>query len=431
MVNKKTCFFSLFGSMILIITLLFVFTTCSGGGAGMSGGGGGSSKGSSSGSNNNVSLTINLSNSSSGSNSRSVSQWPPSPAMEKDMEFKVIFSRNGRVHSTSSSKGSTTISTTVAAGIYDITVEAKYRDNPYGIGTAHNVEVKTGVKNEVEIWMHPAPDDGGSVGTGTFTVTFNSNGGSAVPPRTGLSSGSRITAPATPLKSNGTFGGWYKEAGLINAWNFATDTVTSNITLFAKWNTAFNIGDRGPAGGIIFYVEPAGFNLYQGTNDNIALDTYTTAYYLEAWTANEGPLRWSWSNDPTTPETYTNVLETKQAYNPMDPTQWIGYGLRNTRLIVAALNANGETGRAAQVASTIKGGFNDWFLPSVNELNAMCDARNTIAGLPTPPSAEFYWSSSEVFSDDENVWVQDFYGGSMVGYPKESSHIRVRAIRAF
>jgi len=70
---------------------------------------------------------------------------------------------------------------------------------------------------------------------GTFTVTFDSNGGSAVAPITGLASGSTITEPTAPTKSGNTFDGWYKEAAFTNQWNFATDTVTGNITLYAKW----------------------------------------------------------------------------------------------------------------------------------------------------------------------------------------------------
>jgi uncharacterized repeat protein (TIGR02543 family) len=37
-------------------------------------------------------------------------------------------------------------------------------------------------------------------------------------------------------KDGYTFGGWYKEAALVTPWNFGTDTVTGNITLYAKWD---------------------------------------------------------------------------------------------------------------------------------------------------------------------------------------------------
>jgi len=70
-----------------------------------------------------------------------------------------------------------------------------------------------------------------------FQVTFHSNGGSTVNAQT-IPSGAVITAPTTPTKAGFTFAGWYKEAALTNAWNFETDTVTANTTLYAKWTDA-------------------------------------------------------------------------------------------------------------------------------------------------------------------------------------------------
>lgn len=65
-------------------------------------------------------------------------------------------------------------------------------------------------------------------------VTFNSNGGSEVA-TVNITSGSAITAPTAPTREGYTFIGWYKEAALENAWDFAADKVTANITLYAKW----------------------------------------------------------------------------------------------------------------------------------------------------------------------------------------------------
>jgi uncharacterized repeat protein (TIGR02543 family) len=72
----------------------------------------------------------------------------------------------------------------------------------------------------------------------TYTVSFDSQGGSSVAPITNVVSGSTITKPADPTRANYTFGGWYKEAACTNAWNFITDTVTGSITLYAKWTQA-------------------------------------------------------------------------------------------------------------------------------------------------------------------------------------------------
>jgi len=69
----------------------------------------------------------------------------------------------------------------------------------------------------------------------TFTVTFDSQGGTPVPKITKVENGSTITEPTPPTNGDLTFGGWYKEAACTNAWKFASDVVTSNITLYAKW----------------------------------------------------------------------------------------------------------------------------------------------------------------------------------------------------
>ena len=69
-----------------------------------------------------------------------------------------------------------------------------------------------------------------------IVVTFNSNGGSAVSRITNVPAGTAIAKPEDPSKYTYTFGGWYKEAALTNPWNFASDTVSVSITLYAKWD---------------------------------------------------------------------------------------------------------------------------------------------------------------------------------------------------
>ena len=45
-----------------------------------------------------------------------------------------------------------------------------------------------------------------------------------------------VTEPSpAPSEENYTFGGWYKEAGCSNAWDFAEDKVTDDLILYAKW----------------------------------------------------------------------------------------------------------------------------------------------------------------------------------------------------
>jgi len=72
-----------------------------------------------------------------------------------------------------------------------------------------------------------------------YTVTFNSQGGSDALSQT-VAQGDKVTQPEAPTRLGFFFEGWYKEDQCQNIWNFATDVVTGNITLYAKW-TVINV----------------------------------------------------------------------------------------------------------------------------------------------------------------------------------------------
>jgi uncharacterized repeat protein (TIGR02543 family) len=74
-------------------------------------------------------------------------------------------------------------------------------------------------------------------GETTYTVQFNSQGGSSVEAQQ-VKSGKTVALPVAPVKEGYSFGGWYKEATCIQVWNFNTHVVTADITLYAKWITA-------------------------------------------------------------------------------------------------------------------------------------------------------------------------------------------------
>jgi uncharacterized repeat protein (TIGR02543 family) len=71
-----------------------------------------------------------------------------------------------------------------------------------------------------------------------YTVTFQSNGGSAVPPQT-VDVGGKVIYPTIPEREFYLFGIWCTDIGLTNEYDFNT-VVTSSFTLYAKWTQVSN-----------------------------------------------------------------------------------------------------------------------------------------------------------------------------------------------
>ena len=81
-----------------------------------------------------------------------------------------------------------------------------------------------------------------------YTVTFDTRGGSTVPSAM-TAQNKTMVAPANPERAGFTFAGWYKDAACTQAWDFAKDVVTADMTLYAKWTkNAANPGGNGGSG---------------------------------------------------------------------------------------------------------------------------------------------------------------------------------------
>ncbi len=158
--------------------------------------------------------------------------------------------------------------------------------------------------------------------------------------------------------------------------------------------TTYKIGDKGPAGGWIFYDK--------GNNSG-------GWRYLEAAPADQGTAAWGCFRESI----------------PAARGIAIGTGKANTAAIIKSC---GEAGIAARVVSAYRGGDkSDWFLPSKDELNLIYTNlyKAGVGGF----SADCYWSSSELNADF--AWGQFFASGDQLRGFKGNSHGLVRAIRAF
>ncbi|MFW6312757.1 MAG: hypothetical protein ACOC2N_02615 [Spirochaetota bacterium] len=165
-------------------------------------------------------------------------------------------------------------------------------------------------------------------------------------------------------------------------------------------SSSYSIGDRGPGGGWIFYVD---------TEDEF---DWT---YLEA-APSDASESVVWSNVAN----YFGLGVLSGA---------IGRGESNTELIV---EQDGHEESAAQVALDYEaGGFSDWFLPSNEELLAMRDNLHQI-GVGGFSDAG-YWSSMEMGTSTPNSGrFVDFssFTSSWSSIVKTESR-RVRAARKF
>ena len=208
----------------------------------------------------------------------------------------------------------------------------------------------------------------------------------------------------------------------------------------------YMVGSTGPGGGKVFYVANTPFAC--------GPTRASTCTYLEAAPAlwNEGaadPTR-TWANATYQIATVANSESPETAIATA-----IGWGYRNTRAIVLQGNTDTATSAAAladsytvTVSSIV---YDDWFLPSKDELNQMCkwargkaqasDSTKCSFGTINSPTygadaagflEQGYWSSTE-YSSGNGAWIQFFNtinAGVQTATVKSSAYY-VRPVRAF
>ena len=208
-----------------------------------------------------------------------------------------------------------------------------------------------------------------------------------------------------------------------------TTTTTVAVTTTVPATTTvppvvYSVGDVGPGGGIVFY-------------DAGSIQSW--GRYLEVACVG-------WSDGTCGGNDSTDLTAVWGCYGTLitgaDGTA-IGTGKQNTTDITAPVGGCSTAGIAARLANEITlGGQDDWFLPSQDELNALCkwafgDVVNTVCnnngsgGLTLLGvggfSTDRYWSSSQYGS---NGWYQRFSTGFQ-GYSNPLNSHYVRPVRAF
>jgi hypothetical protein len=192
------------------------------------------------------------------------------------------------------------------------------------------------------------------------------------------------------------------------------------ITLESGAHTriAYNVGDTGPGGGIVFYYSAAGFNCGSGFSAT-GSPTGGKCNYLEA-APTSGSNAWTdtkyiWSED-----TYGRTGATATA---------IGSGYANTSTIIS--REGGRTNSAAFVSRAYRGPNNlsDWYLPSYDELGALYSERVRV-GVRYSADGDNYWTSSDEVSGGLYPYYLMMNFPFWTSNPKSESYY-VRPIRAF
>jgi len=234
-----------------------------------------------------------------------------------------------------------------------------------------------------------------------YTITFNSNGGSDIAD-VEVKEGEKVPKPTTdPTMIGYEFVNWTTDEDGEKAYDFETP-VTSNITLYAQWKDHYDLGDLGPAGGWIFYDCDA--DNESGNSDNLKSETCGWRY-LEAAPTNL-------STD------YCFGL----AGTSVGTNTAIGSGKSNTDLLKTK---NAEVATACAAYSTTVDGtaYDDWFIPSKEELNMLYkNLANKIGNISS------FLTSSE--NSTNNAWRLDSKNGLMESKDR-SYNYKVRPIRSF
>jgi len=206
--------------------------------------------------------------------------------------------------------------------------------------------------------------------------------------------------------------------------------------------TVYVVGDPGPGGGIIYYVNPAGFSCGSGFTVT-GSPTGGKCHYLEVapsgWSETAETTGLIWAVTANEAVDVSGIAGDSSAYNN---ALGIGLGYKNSDFIVAQGNDTSTAAGAARAYT--HNAKSDWYLPTTAELNLLCQWNRGVAqdvttrcadgGFNTGTGAggsgfvnDRYWSSSGY--DAGFAWGQ-FFNGNQDGGNKFDTYY-VRPVRAF
>jgi len=138
-----------------------------------------------------------------------------------------------------------------------------------------------------------------------YTVTFNANGGTPEPANQVIASGGKVNVPPADMTNgdNG-FGGWYTDGAFTSEWNFGANTVTGNITLYAKWDTPYYTVTFQANGGLnLAYVPPNPQQILSGAKAIRPRPVFKYKFGFGGWYSDASCTdgnEWDFDADPVT-----------------------------------------------------------------------------------------------------------------------------------
>ena len=195
-----------------------------------------------------------------------------------------------------------------------------------------------------------------------------------------------------------------------------TESSSVSTNASTTYGNAYNIGDDGPGGGIIFYHSEAGFDVYEPDG------SVKKCHYLEVSKFDLGKISWCSRKSGADCCNITTLTA-------------VGAGRINTFKIIKSTHRSGTITKencaalACHSYSTATTKAGDWFLPSKDELNLLYQNLGKRVLLSNTTNDNWYWSSSQ-FSNNR-AWDQSFSDGSLDSYGGKNSTDSVRAVRAF
>ena len=191
----------------------------------------------------------------------------------------------------------------------------------------------------------------------TLSVSFESNGGSAVTSTTVRTDEQITSAPVDPTRTGYTFAGWFDNVGLTgSALSFPhTHSRTSDIYLYAKWTPNINTVtfDANFSGG-----STRTQSITSGVSTALTANVFTrTGYTFDGWSTNDDGTGTTYTNLEVVGVTSSFTLYAKWSANTLNVTF-------NTNSGSAITTATTRTGQQfTSTATTTRAGYTflGWF----------------------------------------------------------------------